>query len=149
VAGGVIPVAVIFATAPSSSREERIMARLNLHDGYTVLINTFRAKAMQVPQFQAHMQEVGALIESFDPVLYQLRYSHDEEVRMIEPKDKATILPSKETPSDRVAEAERLYDAPDRREVEEAQQGIKRERTRREHPSSGDAVIDVNVRKPI
>jgi quinol monooxygenase YgiN len=32
-------------------------------------------KAMQVPEFQAHMKQVKVLIESFDPVLYQLRYS--------------------------------------------------------------------------
>ncbi|MBV8849723.1 MAG: antibiotic biosynthesis monooxygenase [Methylobacteriaceae bacterium] len=33
-------------------------------------------RAMQVPEFQAHMKEMFELIESFDPVLYELRYSH-------------------------------------------------------------------------
>jgi quinol monooxygenase YgiN len=31
--------------------------------------------AMKNPQFQAHMKDVKELVESFDPVLYELRYS--------------------------------------------------------------------------
>ena len=31
--------------------------------------------AMKNPQFQAHMKDVEELVESFDPVLYELRYS--------------------------------------------------------------------------
>ena len=33
-------------------------------------------RAMQVPEFQAHVKEMHGLFESFDPVLYELRYSH-------------------------------------------------------------------------
>lgn len=35
--------------------------------------------AMQAPQFQAHMKEIATLVDSFEPVLYELRYAHERD----------------------------------------------------------------------
>ena len=67
---------------------------------------------------------------------------------MKKPKRNAAIPSRKESPQERVREAERIYDSPDLEEIESAQESIERERQRGEK-APGDPVVDINVRKPV
>jgi len=65
---------------------------------------------------------------------------------MTEPKS-APLPQRKGSAKDRAAEAERIYDAPDRREVAEADQKMDQERTKPSHPKGGTPID--RTRKPI
>jgi hypothetical protein len=54
------------------------MARLDPKDGYAVLINTFRVAPERAG---AHIVEAGKVATSFDPVIFELRYSDSAEAR--------------------------------------------------------------------
>ena len=55
----------------------------------------------------------------------------------------------KDSAKRRLAEAERIYDAPDREEILEANEDLKNEQEPKTPVEHGDVVVDVNVRKPI
>lgn len=71
--------------------------------------------------------------------------------RMPEPKSpfaEALRHPPEEKAKENEAEAERLYDSPDRRSVTEANRKISRKTDDRDAEVGDDPVVSTNVRKP-
>lgn len=65
------------------------------------------------------------------------------------PKSPSVDVPAKDSAKQRVAEAESLYDAPNRQDIVEANRNLKKARAPRNPDDPDDAVLDVNVRKPV
>jgi hypothetical protein len=65
----------------------------------------------------------------------------------IKPKGSAGEVPAKDSAKRRLAEAERIYGAPDREETSDANRDLKKLQTTKKPDE--DVVRNVNVRKPI